>query len=55
MSVRCVERDLWEICGMLQRGRVEVIEEIKEARRGGDELKAAAHTSVSMIHLFLGW
>lgn len=36
MSVRCVERDLWEICGMLffwfQRGRAEVMEEIKEAR-----------------------
>lgn len=51
--------DLWDavfFCFfflLLQRGRVEVIEEIKEARREGGGLKAAAHTSASMIHLFL--
>lgn len=59
MSVRCVERDLWEICGMLffwfQRGRAEVMEEIKEARWEGGTQSGGSHICVrdpSFLNMF---
>lgn len=57
MSVRCVERDLWDAvfsfflfasAGPCRGDRGD-----KRGETGGGELKAAAHTSASMIHLFL--
>lgn len=59
MSVRCVERDLWDAVLffflLLQRGRVEVIEEIKETRREGGAQSGGSYICVrnpSFLNIF---